>query len=43
MIEELNPQALTQVSGGIWGHIAVGITILDAAYDFYQGYKSTRR
>lgn len=43
MIEELNDETLHHIGGGYWSHAAIAIAILDASYDFYQGYRSTRR
>jgi hypothetical protein len=31
------------ITGGNLGHIAIAIAILDASYDFYQGFRDHRR
>ncbi|MCW8092955.1 hypothetical protein [Alteromonas sp. ASW11-130] len=42
-MQELSIKETELISGGYWGHVAVGIAIAEAAYEFYQGYAAHRR
>ncbi|MBU3021682.1 class IIb bacteriocin, lactobin A/cerein 7B family [Aestuariibacter sp. A3R04] len=42
-MKDLSTSEIQQVNGGIWGHIAIGIAVADAGYDFIKGYMEHRK